>query len=110
MPMTDDERREALVLAESLGPIQIAETLEDLIVRERALLDATEDEEMRAITLHNMAVLTAACAGYREAAEKAGLPQAEQAHQDVERGGVDGDAAGLGDDDVAETVDDAQGV
>lgn len=95
--MTEDEKREAVMLAENLGPVQIAETLEDLIVRERELLDATADPEMRAITLHNVAVLTAACAGYQEAAR--GLEaQAEAALAKTKEGG-DGEEAGGVDED-----------
>lgn len=90
MPMTEDEKREAVMVAEAIGPVQIAETLEDLIARERTLLDASSDPELRAITLHNIAVLTAACSGYREAARQA-LSQAKKAGDGEERGGVDED-------------------
>ncbi len=90
--MTEDEKREAVAVAESIGPVQIAETLEDLIARERTLLDATVDPEMRAIVLHNVAVLTAACSGYQqaarayEAAAEAALAQAEERGEGQEPG------------------------
>jgi hypothetical protein len=108
MPMTEDEKAEAVMLAESLGPVQIAETLEDLIARERALLDTPMDADLRAITLHNVAVLTAACAGYQQAAKSFldALAKAKQAGDDGEGGGVDEDALGLGDEDVAGGVHD----
>ncbi len=90
--MTEDEKREAVAVAESIGPVQIAETLEDLIARERTLLDATTDPEMRAIVLHNVAVLTAACSGYQqaartyEAAAEAALAQTEERSEGQEPG------------------------
>lgn len=90
MPMTEDEKREALVIAESIGPVQIAETLEDLIARERSLLDTPMDSDMRAITMHNIAILTAACAGYQEAANKF-----QDALAKSEQGGDDGKAPGV---------------
>lgn len=94
MPMTEDEKREAVVIAENLGPVQISETLEDLIARERGLLDATSDPDMRAITLHNIAVLTAACAGYMEAAKNFldQLAQAKERCDGEKPGGVDEDS------------------
>jgi hypothetical protein len=91
--MTEEEKREALVIAESIGPVQIFETLQDLIARERSLLETPMDRDMRAITLHNLAVLTAACAGYEEAAKKfnEALSKAKQARDDGEGTGVDED-------------------
>lgn len=91
--MTEEEKKEALLIAESLGPVQICETLEDLVARERSLLERPLDPDMRAITLHNIAVLTAACAGYVEAARKFrdASAQAEQARHDREGDGVDKD-------------------
>jgi hypothetical protein len=68
--MTEEEKKEALIIAEGLGPVQICETLEDLVARERSLLDHPMDADMRAITLHNIAVLTAACAGYQESSRR----------------------------------------
>jgi hypothetical protein len=100
--MTEEERAEAVMLAESIGPVQIAETLEDLIARERSLLDTPMDADLRAITLHNIAVLTAACAGYKEAAKgfEEALAQAKKARDDGEGEGVDEDSLGLGDQNV----------
>lgn len=92
MQMTEEEKKEAVAVAESIGPVQIAETLEDLIAREKTLLDATEDPEMRAIVLHNVAILTAACAGYQEsarnfeAAAKAVLAETEEGREGKESG------------------------
>lgn len=108
MGMTEAEKEEAVMLAESLGPVQIAETLEDLIARERSLLEAPLDHEMRAITLHNIAVLTAACAGYQEAAKSflAALAKAEQAGNDGEGDAVDADSLGLRDQNVSRRVHD----
>jgi hypothetical protein len=93
MPMTEEEKREALVIAESIGPVQIFETLQDLISRERSLLETPMDGDMRAITLHNLAVLTAACAGYETAANKFNedLAKAKQPGDDGEGTGVDED-------------------
>lgn len=88
--MTEDEKREAVMIAESLGPSHIAETLEDLIARERTLLETPMDGDMRAIVLHNVAVLTAACSGYQEAAKK----QKEMLAK-PEEGGDGGEATGL---------------
>ncbi len=56
------------------------------------LLDATTDPEMRAIVLHNVAVLTAACSGYQqaartyEAAAEAALAQTEERSEGQEPG------------------------
>ena len=93
MPMTEDEKREALLIAEGIGPVQICETLEDLVARERSLLDRPMDPDMRAITLHNIAVLTAACSGYTESARRFrdASAQAEKARNDGEGDGVDED-------------------
>ena len=93
MPMTEEEKREALVIAESIGPVQIVETLQDLVFRERSLLETPMDEDMRSITLHNLAVLTAACAGYEEAARKfnESLAKAEKPCDDGEGTRVDED-------------------
>ena len=108
MGMTEEDKSEAVMLAESLGPVQIAETLEDLIARERALLDMPMDADLRAITLHNVAVLTAACAGYQQAAKNFldALAKAEQARDDGEGEGVDVDSLGLRDQNVARGVHD----
>lgn len=113
MPMTEEEKREALLLAESLGAMQIAETLEDLVAREKALLEAPMDDDIRAITLHNISVLTAACAGYQELAKKhqelmdqaeqrhlEALAEAEQRRQDGELDRVDSSPGVVPDDDV----------
>lgn len=91
--MTEEEKREALILAESLGPVQIFETLQDLIARERELLERPMGSEIRAITLHNIAVLTAACAGYETAASRfeEASAQAKQACDDGKSHGVDED-------------------
>lgn len=91
--MTEEEKEDAVAVAGALLPGQISETLEDLIVRERSLLDVTNDPDLRAITLHNIAVLTAACHGYAEAAKREGFksPEAEQGRQDAEGLGIDGD-------------------
>jgi hypothetical protein len=67
MPLTDEEKREILSFSELLSPVQIKETLEDLIVREKKLLDLPLDKDMKEITIHNIAVLVAACAGYEAA-------------------------------------------
>lgn len=92
--MTDEEIKDAVAVAEALLPGQISETLEDMIVRERSLLDALSDPDMRAITLHNIAVLTAACQGYAEAAKRATFKSAEpkEGGEDSEGLGVDNDA------------------
>lgn len=92
--MTEEELKDAVGVAEALLPQQISETLEDLIARERSLLDATQDSDMRAITLHNIAVLTAACHGYAEAAKQHAFKSAEpeKAGKDAEGLGVDEDA------------------
>lgn len=99
MPMTEDEKAEAVMVAESLGPVQIAETLEDLIARERSILDTPIDADLRAITLHNIAVLTAACAGYQDAARsfQDALAKAKQARDDGEGLGVNANSVGLAD-------------
>lgn len=106
--MTEDEKAEAIMIAESIGPVQIAETLEDLIARERSILDTPMDADLRAITLHNIAVLTAACAGYQDAARsfQDALAKAKQARDDGEGLGVDADAVGLGNEDGPGGVDD----
>jgi hypothetical protein len=93
MPMTEDEKKEALIIAEGLGPVQICETLEDLVVRERSLLERPMDPDMRSITLHNVAVLTAACAGYAEGARKfrEASAQAEKPRDDGKGDRVDED-------------------
>lgn len=91
--MTEEEKREAVMIAESIGPALVAETLEDLIARERSLLETPMDSDMRAITLHNIAVLTAACSGYQEAAKKQqeALAKPEQGGEGEEAPGVDED-------------------
>ena len=65
--MEEADKQDVVAVAMTISPDHIVETLKDLIVRERALLDGLVDEDLRLITLHNIAVLTAACAGYEKA-------------------------------------------
>jgi len=69
--LPEEVKKDILEIAEKLGPIQIAEGLEDLIVREKSLLiNGNLDEESRAIVIHGLSILTAATLGYQQAAEE----------------------------------------
>ena len=59
--VTPEEQADILKLAEGMPNSAIVETLQDLIEREKGLLDPLgQDPEMREITLHNIACLAAA--------------------------------------------------
>ena len=69
--LPEDIKKDILEIAGKLGPIQIAEGLEDLIVREKHLLMSENlDPETKAIVMHGLSVLTAATLGYQQAAEE----------------------------------------
>lgn len=69
--LPDDVKKDILEISGGLGPIQIAEGLEDLIVREKYLLiNGDLDPEEKAIVMHRLSVLTAATLGYLQAANE----------------------------------------
>jgi hypothetical protein len=69
--LPEDVKKDVLEIAGKLGPIQIAEGLKDLIVREKNLfMNEDLDDESRSIVMHGLSVLTAATSGYEQAAEE----------------------------------------
>jgi hypothetical protein len=69
--LPEETKQQIILLAERLGPTQILEGLEDLIVREKYLLmsDRLEPEDREIIT-HGLAILVAVSAGYSQAIQE----------------------------------------
>ena len=69
--LPDDIKADIIKVAEGLGPVQIVEGLEELIVRNRYLLTHAEfDPYTKEVIIHELAVLTAAVYGYRQSVKE----------------------------------------
>lgn len=65
--LPNDIKIDIIRVAEGLGPIQIVEGLEELIIRDKFLLMNSELlPEVKEIVIHGLAILTAAVYGYKQ--------------------------------------------